>query len=289
MRAADSTRTSFEASSSSREAPSADETSRTPLGTFGGSPSGDERVREPTVQFVAGSATTRGARAGSHRDRRSRRREGARSPREPAGRPAWTSSRARIAGRARQDCPGNPRPSPKNCTPPCRGSSAPGREGAFRKRGRPPQRAGAARSRTSFHGSQTLDRRNPQKKSEKQTQDTERPKSERTFLSDGAFIRRPRKKKYPDFFFALALQAESGRDRCHTNCDESSVFLPLLTTSRLLLGARSFPSLLSPSLSFPPLPSPSLSFPPPLKKNVLTRCNWARVPSRRRCSPTVPT
>ena len=145
-RAADSTRTSLEASRSSREAASADETCRALLGTFGGSPNGDKTRAGGSRRYNLWPEARR-ARAGSHRDLRSRHREGARSPREPAGRPSWTSSRARIAGRARQDCPRVPRPSPK-LVPRCRGNSAPGQESALQQKGRRARRAGAARSWT---------------------------------------------------------------------------------------------------------------------------------------------
>ena len=257
-RAADSTRTSLEASRSSREAASADETCRALLGTFGGSPNGDKTRAGGSRRYNLWPEARR-ARAGSHRDLRSRHREGARSPREPAGRPSWTSSRARIAGRARQDCPRVPRPSP-NWFPGAEGIPLRGRKALFRKRGavlgaREPHVVGR------FDGSQTLDRRKPRRRRDDNSGRTAPAKKLRVMIP-GEFL----KKNF------TAVDRVAGR----VASPPRGALVPL---PPLPITLRS--TLPSPSLSFPLLPFP-------LIKNVFTRCNWARVPSRWRRSPTVP-
>ena len=237
-----------------------------PLGTFGGSPSGDKRVREPTGQIVAGSATRARARV------RTEIVEVAAGKGRVVRGACWPPSIDFIARSYRRpSAPRLPRQSPtqpQNCTPLCRGvplrgGNALSVKGGAHLNAQEPHEVGR---RFTVHRPSIDEIR---KKTRKRPRTTERPKSA---------------KKISGFFFALALQAESGRDECHTNCDESSVYFTGVdyVAGRVPPRGRAVP--------LHPLPVPLLpSLPLPPKKNVLTRCNWARVPSRRRCSPTVPT
>ena len=177
MRAADSTRTSFEASRSSREAASADETSRTPLGTFGGSPTGDKTRARADGSIVAGSATrARGVRTeivevaagkgcvvrGSLLAAQHRLHRALVSPAE----------RAKTA-------PAIPNPAPKTAHPraegvPLRGGKALSGKGGAHLNAREPHEVGR---RFTVHRPSIDEIR---QKTRKTTQDSERPKSGRT-------------------------------------------------------------------------------------------------------------
>ena len=260
-RAADSTRTSLEASRSSREAASADETCRALLGTFGGSPNGD-KTRAGGSRWYNLWPEARRARAGSHRDLRSRHREGARSPRSLlAAHHGLHRALVSPAERAKT-APAFPAPAP-NWFPGAEGIPLRGRKALFRKRGavlgaREPHVVGR------FDGSQTLDRRKPRRRRDDNSGRTAPAKKLRVMIP-GEFLKN-------NF---TAVDRVAGR----VASPPRGALVPL-------------PPLPIPLPSpLPPLPSPSLPFPLlpfPLIKNVFTRCNWARVPSRWRRSPTVP-
>ena len=155
--------------------------------------------------------------------------------------------------------PAFPAPAP-NWFPGAEGIPLPGRKALFSKRGavlgaREPHVVGR------FDGSQTLDRRKPRRRRDDNSGRTAPAKKLRVMIP-GEFL----KKNF------TAVDRVAGR----VASPPRGALVPL------------------PPLPIPlpsPLPSPSLSFPLlpfPLIKNVFTRCNWARVPSRWRRSPTVP-
>ena len=209
-----------------REAASVDETCRALLGTFGGSPNGD-KTRAGGADGHKGPK--RDARAGS-RDLRSRHREGARSPRSLlAAHHGLHRALVSPAERAKT-APAFP-PQPQTGSR-CRGNSAPGRKALFRKRG-------AVLGAREPHVVGRFDVHRPSI--------DENHQGAETIIQDE---RRPRKLRVmiPGSFSKIISRCRP-RGRCASP-----------------LGARSFPSLLSPSLSplSPSLPSLSfLSFPSP--------------------------